>query len=228
MNIDAIFFDAGGTLVFPDPRLTYAALAELDRTPSQEQLYVAERAAKQQLDEARAHGSTGVDARYWQLYYDRLLLQLGIQDDSVRDRLVASTRAGINWRSMRPGTREMLERLRQNRRLGVISNSDGSIQRLIDELGLLDCFQSVTDSFHAGAEKPDIRIFRAALESLGASPETSLYVGDIYSVDFVGARNAGMHALLMDPAGVYEGMPHPRVSSLAELERWIEDASRAK
>lgn len=221
MNIDAIFFDAGGTLVFPDPRLTLAALAELNVTPTQEQLYLAERDAKHQLDDARVHGVTGVDTRYWQLYYDRLLQVLGLDDLSVRDRLVAATRAGINWRFVRPGTREALERLRARHRLAIISNSDGSIGRLLDEVGLGDLFESVTDSFHAGAEKPDTRIFRAALDSLRAPPDRSLYVGDIYSVDFSGARNAGMHALLMDPADVYQGSPHPRVTALDQIERWL-------
>ena len=53
MNLEAIFFDAGGTLVFPDERLTLAALHQRGFEPSQEQLYAAERAAKRQLDDAR-------------------------------------------------------------------------------------------------------------------------------------------------------------------------------
>ena len=221
MVIESIFFDAGGTLVYPDPSLTLAALFELGFYPTQEQLYLAERDAKHQLDDARAHGTAGVDARYWQLYYDRLLQELRVRDADVRDRLVAATRAGINWRFVRPGTRDALEKVRTGRRLAVISNSDGSIRRLLEELGLADLFQTVTDSFHAGSEKPDLAIFRAALDSQGAAPERSLYVGDIYSVDFVGARNAGMHALLMDPAGVYEHTGYPRVTSLEQIEGWI-------
>ena len=221
MNLEALFFDAGGTLVFPDPRLTLAALNEIERVPTQEQLYLAERDAKRQLDEARAHGSTGVDARYWQLYYDRLLREMGIADDGIRDRLVAATRAGINWRRVRPGTRESLQRLRERYRLGVISNSDGSISRLLDELGIGDCFDSVVDSHHCGAEKPDARIFRAALESLGSAPERSLYVGDIQSVDYAGARAAGLHAVLMDIAGVYVDSGLPRVETMEDLENWI-------
>lgn len=221
MNLETIFFDAGGTLVFPDPRLTLAPLDEIKRPPAQEQLYAAEREAKRQLDDARAHGSAGVDARYWQLFYDHLLQDLGLDDTSLRDRLVAATRAGINWRMVRPGTRACLQRLRERHRLGVISNSDGSIRRLLEEVGLGDCFDSVVDSHHCGAEKPDARIFRAALDSLHSTPALSLYVGDIYSVDFAGARAAGLHAVLMDVAGVYAGSKLPRVTSLAELEAWI-------
>lgn len=222
MNFEAIFFDAGGTLVFPDPVLTLAALNEVGRIPTLEQLYSAERHAKRQLDEARAHGSAGVDARYWQLYYERLLRDLEITDTTILDRLVTATRAGIHWRRVLPQTRESLQRLRGRARLGVISNSDGSIGRLLNEVGIGDCFDSVVDSHHCGAEKPDPRIFRAALDSLSSAPERSLYIGDIYSVDFIGARTSGLHAVLMDIAGVYADLQHPRVSSLAELERWID------
>jgi FMN phosphatase YigB (HAD superfamily) len=46
-------------------------------------------------------------------------------------------------------------------------------------------------------------------------------VGDVYSVDYVGASNAGMHALLFDVSGAYRGRELPRVESLPELEEWL-------
>ena len=35
---------------------------------------------------------------------------------------------------------------------------------------------------------------------MNAAPEESLYVGDVYSVDYLGATGAGMKAILMDVA----------------------------
>lgn len=222
MKFEAIFFDAGGTLVFPDTTLTLAALAARQVHPTEEQCFAAEREAKHQLDEARAHGVAGVDARYWQIYYDRLLRDLGIDDTALRDALVRATRTGTNWRSVRRGTREVLKTLHAHHRIGLISNSDGSVGRLLQELGIGDCFDSVTDSHHCGYEKPDPRIFRAALESLGERAEHSLYMGDIYSVDFVGAQSAGLTPLLMDPAGVYAGTAYPRITSLDQIASFLE------
>jgi FMN phosphatase YigB (HAD superfamily) len=46
-------------------------------------------------------------------------------------------------------------------------------------------------------------------------------VGDVYSVDYVGARNAGMQAILFDVAGTYRESEFPRVESMAELENWL-------
>ena len=60
-------------------------------------------------------------------------------------------------------------------------------------------FTAVIDSALVGHEKPDPRIFTCALERSGASPERTLHVGDLYHADVLGARAAGIHALLLDP-----------------------------
>lgn len=57
---------------------------------------------------------------------------------------------------------------------------------------------------------------------MNASPDESLYVGDVYSVDYAGARNAGMEALLFDVAGAYREGDAPRVESLEQLESWLD------
>jgi FMN phosphatase YigB (HAD superfamily) len=57
---------------------------------------------------------------------------------------------------------------------------------------------------------------------MNARPEESLYVGDVYSVDYVGARNAGMQAVLFDVAGAYRDRDLPRVESLEQLETWLQ------
>jgi putative hydrolase of the HAD superfamily len=72
-----------------------------------------------------------------------------------------------------------------------------------------------------GHEKPHPAIFEAALREMKAEAAESLYVGDVYSVDYVGARNAGMQAVLFDVAGAYREREFPRVESLTELEAWL-------
>ena len=54
-----------------------------------------------------------------------------------------------------------------------------------------------------------------------ARADESLYVGDMYSVDYLGARNAGMEAVLFDVAGAYRDRELPRVESLEGLETWL-------
>ncbi len=103
----------------------------------------------------------------------------------------------------------------------MISNSDGRIVEVLGRCEIVNCFQSVTDSGIIGYEKPHPAIFEAALRRMQARPEDSLYVGDVYSVDYLGARNIGMQAVLFDVAGAYRDRGFPRVESLEALELWL-------
>jgi len=122
------------------------------------------------------------------------------------------------WGATEPGTLESLARLRAaGMRLAVISNSDGRAAAALDAGGLLDQFEFVIDSGEVGVEKPDPRIFQIALERMGINPADALYVGDLYEVDAVGARAAGLHVMLLDPSGEHAGRDVKTVRSLVEL-----------
>ena len=78
-------------------------------------------------------------------------------------------------------------------------------------------FDVVIDSHEVGVEKPDPRIFDFALEAAGCAPERAVYVGDIYRIDVVGARAAGIPAILFDRAGRATNVDCLTIRSLAEL-----------
>ncbi len=214
-----IFFDVGNTLLFADHSRTLAPLLEAGFQPRTEQLYAAERAAKRRMDisiEKRLPGQP-VDADYWTNYYSLLVAELKAPGDLI-PKLVASTRRSAHWNQIRPGTKEALQAIRDSgRRLGVISNSDGHIEELIRSAGLGEYFDSFSDSALVGSEKPDPGIFRHALASLGATAAESIYLGDVYSLDYLGAKGVGMAAALMDVSGSYRDTGHPRVESLEEF-----------
>jgi len=226
MALRAIFFDAGNTLVFPNLEITLAPLITRGVRPSQDQLYAAERIAKEHLDSAMQRRGS-VDAAYWQTFYDHLLRELNIQDAELLLDLERLARTSKNWNRVLPGTREALQQLRGRFRLGVISNSDGGIASLLKDTEIADCFDSITDSGIVGHEKPHPAIFNAALKSMGIEARESIYVGDIYSVDFLGARAAGMEAILMDVSAAYPGTADPRITSLGQLDEMIARAASA-
>jgi putative hydrolase of the HAD superfamily len=218
MLLRAIFFDAGNTLVFPNLERTLAPLHARGIRPEREQLHAAERNAKRKLDAGELAGNgNSVDFNYWHAYYSEVLTQLGLRDEELKLALIKASRQSGAWDSVRPGTREALNRLGAKYQLGVISNSDGGIGTLLHRCGLGGCFLSITDSGHVGCEKPDPRIFRAALNALGVAPGEAVYVGDVYSVDYLGARTAGMQALLFDVAGTYADRDLPHISDLNDL-----------
>lgn len=216
-ELKALFFDAGNTLVFADTARTLAPLHAAGIVPTREQLHAAERGARRQRDAAAANGTRLGDEQYWQIYYCALLAELRLPPAELLDPLVQATRHSANWECVQPGTRAALLRLKPRFRLGVISNSDGRMADLIARVGLGDCFDAITDSGSVGFEKPDPRIFHAALRSLGAAPRESAYIGDVYSIDYLGAVGAGMQAILFDACGAYRGRELPRVESLDDL-----------
>jgi HAD superfamily hydrolase (TIGR01509 family) len=221
MPVRALFFDVGNTLLFPNRTRILAKLHERGVFPSEELLHRTEREIKCEFDSlVESHAS--IDHGFWHLYYSRLLAQLDIKEADICHDLVARTRVSRNWCDIRPGTREVLLRLGQAYRMGIISNADGKIAEVLNHCGIADCFESIIDSGAVGAEKPDPAIFRAALDSLRVLPEQSLYIGDVYSVDYFGATRVGMHSLLFDVTGTYRTRGLPRVESLQELERRLQ------
>ena len=88
--------------------------------------------------------------------------------------------------------RRWLETLHDTYRLGVISNNFGNTRGWCDEYGLSPLLGSIIDSTVLGIAKPDARIFEAALSELDVAPNHAVYVGDSYSADMVGGKNAGM------------------------------------
>ena len=102
-------------------------------------------------------------------------------------------------------------------KLAVASNANGVIHRSFDRAGLTGYFDAICDSHLEGVEKPDPRFFRIVVDRSGGRPETTLHVGDLYHVDIVGARSAGLRAILVDPQDLYGAFDVECVRSLGEL-----------
>jgi HAD superfamily hydrolase (TIGR01509 family) len=220
-------FDAGNTLLFPDTERTLAALIARGIRPTEDQLRTAEKAVR----ECRDHQSLRSNATfsYWNVYFDQLFSALCLPPDpALRRQLIKDSHHSANWRRILPGTRELLLRLKQRYRLGVISNSDGGVQEALRAAEIADCFECIIDSAHVGVEKPDPAIFRAALNAMEVHAGESVYIGDIYSIDILGARSVGMRGILIDPFAICEHKDCPRITSLAELLElaWLFDESR--
>lgn len=82
--------------------------------------------------------------------------------------------------------------LRQHYALGVISNFYGNVATLCQECGLAALCDVIIDSAREGVSKPSPRIFTLAMERLGRTPATAVYVGDSFERDVIAARGAGM------------------------------------
>jgi len=89
------------------------------------------------------------------------------------------------------------------------------VRQLLEQAGLAQTLEFILDSSEVGLEKPDPRIFLAATERLNLPPAACAYVGDIYEVDALGARSAGLEPILIGSCPAPE--PVERIAGLADL-----------
>src|SRR5262249_46522513 len=101
--------------------------------------------------------------------------------------------------------------------LVVVSNANGTLRAHMNRLGLSEKFDHVLDSADEGVEKPDPRFFDIALRRSGAKKETTIHVGDLYYVDVMGARRAGLRGVLLDEANLRPDADCPRIRTLGDL-----------
>ncbi len=152
-------------------------------------------------------------------FLDAILGGLGLEEESARKGVsaVAAEHARANlWSRAGEGAAETLSTLRdRGYRIGVVSNADGRVRALLESAGLSSFLEVVVDSFEVGFEKPDPRIFLAATDRLGIPASECVYVGDIFSIDVLGARRAGMRAILIGTGAAEE--PVERILTLPEL-----------
>jgi HAD superfamily hydrolase (TIGR01549 family) len=87
--------------------------------------------------------------------------------------------------------------------LGLVSNRSTPCQEQCEALGLLRYFDFAYVAAEVDAWKPDPRIFDRALEISDALPEETLYIGDNYYADILGAKNAGIQPVLLDPKSIF-------------------------
>jgi HAD superfamily hydrolase (TIGR01549 family) len=225
--LKTLFLDAGGVLVHPNWRRVSDALRRHGVEAEAGALRAAEPHAKRIIDEGTHIGSTTDAQRAW-LYMDLVFERAGIApceavDAAVRE--LAAYHAEHNlWEHVDEDVVPALERMRAAvPKLVVVSNANGVLHRLFDRVGLTRFFDVICDSCVEKVEKPDPRYFRLALERSGSDAESTTMVGDLYHVDVVGARSAGLDAILLDTAGLYEGVDCERVPTLAALASVVEE-----
>jgi putative hydrolase of the HAD superfamily len=218
---ETIFLDAGGVLIWPNWVRISQALRAHDVDVAPDQLAAADPLARFSLDRAEViEGST--DQRRGWTYFDLVLTHAGVP---LSEHTVAALHdlhdyhAELNlWETLPDFVVPTLRYLRTaGYRLVVVSNSNGTLHRVLTRLGLAPLFDVILDSAVEGIEKPDPRFFQLALNRSGAQAETTVHVGDLYHIDVLGARSAGLDAILVDESDLRPDVDCPRIQSIAAL-----------
>jgi putative hydrolase of the HAD superfamily len=204
----AILFDAGGTLVLQDAGAMSAVLGHPIDVLAAHRAHYEVMAEFSDLLTAGRHES-------WDWWLARYFLALEVPDSETAG---ARLNRGYGlWTFAIAGALEAVARLQKRGiRLGVVSNSDGSVGKSLIEAGFGGLFEVVIDSTEVGVGKPDPAIFQLALDRIEVRAEATWYVGDSLYHDVQGAERAGLgRAILVDP---YRLSVYPdRIASTADL-----------
>ena len=225
MSLETVFLDAGGVFIYPNWWRISDALAKYGVRVSPEALKAADPHARRKLDDLKIIGGTTDASRGW-LFFDLILAHAGVTPSERTAAALAElhTYHTISnlWEYVPDAVLPALEALRQRGlQIVVVSNANGTLRAHLDRLGLTPRFDVVLDSADEGVEKPDPRFFEIALEKSGARRDTTIHVGDLYHVDVMGARSAGLRGVLLDEANLRPDADCPRIQSLEELVKRI-------
>jgi putative hydrolase of the HAD superfamily len=221
--LKALMFDFGGTLAFLDYELLAREFSRPGRKLDALTLELAEYRGRAMIDRYMMNGRAPDVNRGYEEFFREWLGAAGIPEEEIREcgeRFQKIHREATLWRVVHPGTREALERLkRAGYKLAIVSNAEGQVEGDAHRFGLAEYFDTIIDSHVVGVAKPDPRIFRIALERLGVAPGEAKFAGDIYSIDMLGARAAGIDARLIDQHDRYDWVDHPKIRHVSELHR---------
>jgi putative hydrolase of the HAD superfamily len=209
---DAVFFDVGNTLLYAYPSVGRVCEEMLRTSGRIHPLDEIERVLP--LVDAYYEDRYRTDDTFWTSderaedvwtgMYSLLCRRLGIPEEeavSLAHAVYDAFGEPERWRAY-DDVAPAFERLRsQGVKVGIISNWDTRLEKVLEGLGLGSLVDCVVSSAVVGLHKPDPRIFELACERLAVDPSRCAHVGDHYYSDVVGARAAGLRPVLIDRHG---------------------------
>ena len=225
MSLETVFLDAGGVFIYPNWWRVSDALAKYGVRVAPETLKAADPRARRELDDRKVIGGTTDASRGW-LFFDLILAHAGVAPSQGTAAALAELHtyhtASNLWEYVPDDVLPAIEALRRRGlRIVVVSNANGTLRAHLDRLDMSRRFDHVLDSADEGVEKPDPRFFEIALRRSGAVKDRTIHVGDLYYIDVIGARSAGLRAVLLDEADLRPDADCPRVRTLGELVEQI-------
>jgi len=204
----AVFFDVGNTLLYPYPSVSAVCkevLAEAGYDYEAGNIeailpIVDEYYEDRYREDDTFWTSEQETSDIWTGMYAMLLRKLGVDEDAedLAKRVYDEFGKASRWRAYDDVKPAMWRLKEHGLKLGVISNWDRRLESLLDGMGIGDMLDTVISSAAVGLHKPDPRIFELATRHVRVEPADCVHIGDHHYADILGARSAGMEALLID------------------------------
>jgi len=226
LTIKAVLFDMGYTLIKPNfehPAEAFQRiLASLGIDMALDETKKAFQNAENEAEELDLFSSFGNMEReeYW-LQWDALVLKhLGIVENAELARTVQSKWDQFTDNTLYPEVRDVLTELKtRGLKIGLTSNAyEEEINACLQQAGLEStAFDIIVGVDAIGKMKPHPDVFKYALHKLNVEPEETVFIGDSVEVDYKGAENVGMYALLIDRTEKQKQSGLRTIKSLEEI-----------
>ncbi len=226
MGLRAVFFDAGETLVHPHPSFPELFATIVGREGQPRAHEDVRRAAHAVLDGFSRAASERVlwtinpeaSRAFWLSIYERMLTALELPvDGGLAEALYRGFTDRANYVLFDDVVPSLDALATAGLVLGVVSNFEGWLDLLLEDLGVRDRFAVRVISGVEGVEKPNPRIYELALERSGFPPHEVAFVGDNPEFDVDPPTALGMYAVLIDRRGRHEGFAGTRITDLRAL-----------
>lgn len=176
-------------------------------------------------------GKDFFDYRYVKLFEKHCELEIPIKtllselnigyDENLLNELKQILKKAMNLVSVYPEAPEVLENLKQNYKLGMISNTGYlGFEKLNILFKLDEIFDVVLKSYETKILKPDTKIFEIMIKELKISVDKVLMVGDSLKDDVLAAENFGIKGILIDRKGKHPEYPD-RITSLEQITNFL-------
>jgi putative hydrolase of the HAD superfamily len=236
-GVRAIFFDAVGTVIHPEPSAgeAYAMIGSRfgSRLPVEEVLRRFSAAFKRQeaIDLARGHRTDEERERTrWQEIVAEVLDDVAERDKCFQS-LYEHFAQPAAWRCDAQAARVIRELTAEGYRVGLATNFDHRLRAVVAGLPELSEVASLVISSEVGWKKPAAAFFSRLCQRENLSPPEVLLVGDDPENDLAGAQKAGLRALLLDTHGRAAVSAELRIRCLEELldsSQALEDSATSR
>ncbi len=230
-SISAVIFDLDGTIRYSEPRgvdVFHRLVAESGVSFSEDERKSAERwlhyywaQSPELVDDVQKFGDSE-NGNFWQQHARRHLILLGIPENEVETLAAQLTeKMRTEYEAVNCVPDDVLPTLKSLKEKGymlaVVSNRQEKFTDLLDELEIQDYLDLTLAAGEVGWWKPDPRLLLYAVDKLGVQAASSVYVGDNYYADVVGARAAGLNPVLVDPFAIYDNPDCPVITKIGEV-----------
>jgi putative hydrolase of the HAD superfamily len=232
MTVEIVFFDAGDTLLRPEPsfpELAARVVSGRGHAVTSVDITDAGRAVAHHFrlaaEQRRFFSASADESRaFWTTLYTEMLEHMGIDDPGAPDALVDVFSDPDSYGVFADTVPCLSDLKARGFRLGVISNFEGWLTDVLRNLGLHDFFDVLAISGPLGVEKPDPKIFEWAVAEAGVEPWVCVHVGDQPYFDADAAAACGLRPVLLDRYGRWADIDgtYPVIPTLDELSNVVD------